>query len=339
MTAQHTGPASALATDRSRGRRLATAVAGAAGLALAVCAIVPVAATAAARPASKAAAQVNCAKAPGECGYPDAANTGVPAGMTLRTVPGQVSSGPGWHFDRHGWVRVTGNGAVLSGLYIPYNLDVTASNVTIKDDRIVSKGRSSVGVSLRHTAGVTIEHSTISGFNARAGRIMTGIKDIHGNSRGTRVLRDNISLAETGVQMESGLVRGTYIHNTGFTAGDHVNGITSNGGTTRLLIVRHNTILINRGQTDAVGLFEDFGIQANRDITGNLLAGGSYPIYGGQTGTQATRNIKITGNRISTLYYAKGGKDGTVAYFNPAGAGNTWTGNIWDSTGQNIPAS
>ncbi len=31
-------------------------------------------------------------------------------------------------------------------------------------------------------------------------------------------------------------------------------------------------------QTDAIGLFEDFGVQANRIIRGNLLAGGSYTL-------------------------------------------------------------
>ncbi len=38
----------------------------------------------------------NCGPSPHRCGYPDATNTGVPKGMALRSVPGQVSSGPGW---------------------------------------------------------------------------------------------------------------------------------------------------------------------------------------------------------------------------------------------------
>ena len=84
---------------------------------------------------------------------------------------------------------------------------------------------------------------------------------------------------ETGVRLETGLVEDNYIHEPGYIAGDHTNGVMSNGGVTRLLIVNHNTILIDRGQTDAVGLFEDYGVQQNRRITDNLLAGGSYAIY------------------------------------------------------------
>src|SRR6185437_14616474 len=68
----------------------------------------------------------NCSNAPHLCGFPDATNSGVPAKMQkkLLTVPGQVSSGPGWQFNPGGWVEVSGNGAVLKGLNIPYNVDV-----------------------------------------------------------------------------------------------------------------------------------------------------------------------------------------------------------------------
>ena len=92
------------------------------------------AAPAPAAAAAAAGAPLNCAAAPSKCGYPDATNSGVPAGTALKAVPGQVSSGPGWHYDSRGWVEVTGNGANLTGLSIPYNVDVTASNVTLNHD-------------------------------------------------------------------------------------------------------------------------------------------------------------------------------------------------------------
>ena len=59
-------------------------------------------------------------------------------------------------------------------------------------------------------------------------------------------------IGETGVQLESGLVADNYIHNTGYLPGDHVNGVTSNGGVTTLLTITHNTIFIDRAQTDAI---------------------------------------------------------------------------------------
>ena len=306
------------------------------------------AATARARPAvrlSQAAVQLDCAPHPGRCGYPDAASTGVPAGITLRTVPSQVSRGPGWHFDPRGWVQVDGNGTVLTGLYIPWTVNVTASNVTIKDDKIshptqeIDGGKyDDIAVTLRHTSNVKIEHTDITGLNPLEHRLASGIKDVYGDSTGLKILGNDLGNCSTSVQLESGLVADNYIHDTGFIAGDHVNGITSNGGKPGLLTVQHNTILIDREQTDAVGLFEDFGAQANRVISNNLLAGGGYSIYGGQKASgPVTHDIVIKNNRISRIFFPNGGFYGPVAYFNPKGSGNVWSGNFWDNTGVIIP--
>ncbi len=277
---------------------------------------------------------------PSKCGFPDATNAGVPAGMALRTVgtgPGQVSSGHGWRFDPPGWVEVNGSGATVSGLYIPGNLDITASNVTIKDDRVVASGASSFGISIRHTSGVTVEDCTISGRNGGSGRLLAGLKDMYNDSIRLRVLDNNIYDVSAGVQIESGLIQGNYIHEMGYVSGDHLDGTNSDGGVTGLLTIRHNTIFDQRNQTTAVGLFEDFGVQSNRVVTDNLLAGGSYTIYAGQNhGGLTTSKIIITNNRISNLYFPQGGEYGPVADFNSATT--TWTGNVWDATGTTIPA-
>ncbi len=121
---------------------------------------------------------------------------------------------------------------MLSDLYIPYNVNVTASNVMIQDVRIVTGGPGIIGIGLRHTKNVTIEDSTISGLNAADGRLMAGIKDIYGDSTGIRVLYTNISEFETGVRLETGLIQDNYMHDPGYIAGDHTNGVMSNGGVT-----------------------------------------------------------------------------------------------------------
>jgi hypothetical protein len=290
--------------------------------------------------ARRQTARDNCVADPSGCGYPDATNTGVPAGTALKQVPAQVTKGTGWAWNPSGWVEVTGNNAVLSDLSISGNLDINgASNVTIKDVQVTNSGQSSMGISLRHTTNVTIEDSTISGVNSGSKRLMVGIKDVYGDATGTQVLDNNISLASTGIQIGTGLIQGNYIHDMGYIAGDHINGITSNGGTTGQLTITANTILVNNNQTDAIGLFEDFGAQTNRTISNNLLAGGSYTIYAGQnSGGPATSNIVVTGNRIATSYYANGGQYGPATAYNPHGTGDTWSGNVWDNTGQAIPA-
>src|SRR6266487_2510168 len=155
------------------------------------------------------AAQVpdDCITVPHACGFPDATSTGVPGGTALRSVPGEVSSGPGWHFDPEGgYVMVTAPGTVLSGLFIPCTLEIDASDVTVQDVQVVTGGN--FGISLRHTTGVTIEDSTISGQNLTSGRVNSAIDDVYGDSTGIVIKNNDISRFRTGVQGSTGLVVG-----------------------------------------------------------------------------------------------------------------------------------
>ena len=178
-------------------------------------------------------------------GFPTGTNTGVQVGTVLKNVPGQVSSGPGWTWNPAGggYADVTGNGANLSGLRIPGNVDVSGNNVTLNNVSItVSGGGDTYGVDLRHTANVTIEHSSIQGTDLTTGRLGEGIKDVYGDATGTKVLDNDIQKTDTAVQIFQGTIQGNYIHNLGMISTDHVNGITTNGDTHPLLI-QNNTIL------------------------------------------------------------------------------------------------
>ena len=292
------------------------------------------------RLASNGAAPIRggCATAPHACGFPDATNTGVPAGTALRPVPGQVSSGPGWHYNAaDGEVDVTGTGAVLSGLSIHCNLNISASRVTIADDSIVTRGF--FGISLRHTGGVMIEHSTISGLNASFGRLSYAIDDIYGDSTGIMIKADNIFFFSHGVQISAGTVTGNYIHSPGYVAGDHIDGIFD-PGTTHSLTISDNTILNGRGQTAAISLDASAAGQAvaNKTVENNLLGGGGYVIYGGAARNDRISYIVIKNNRFSQVYYPRSGQYGPVAYFDIRGRGNSWIGNIWDVSGRAVAA-
>jgi Right handed beta helix region len=326
-----TAPAPA-ARGRRPGRMLGAAVLGAAALAAAG------ALTMGGAGRADAAVLTNCAAMPSACGYPDATNTGVPAGTTLKQVPSQISSGPGWSYNAaDGEVIVTGNGTVLSGLYIPYTLEIEASNVTVNDVQVVSAG--SFGISLIHTAGVTIENSTVSGQNATTGHVGSAIDDVYGDSTGLVLKDNNIFDFKTAIQISAGLAEGNYIHDPGYVSGDHTNGFYTNGGTAALTI-EDNTIFNSLSQTDAINL--DAGgsgvTVANKTVEGNFLAGGSYTIYGGAANNNPTSGIVITGNRFGQQYYPTSGQYGPAAYYTPTATGNTWSANIWDTTGQTIPA-
>ena len=287
---------------------------------------------------------VNCGPSPHLCGFPDETNTGVPAGAALRSVPGQVSAGPGWTSNAQGDVEVSGDGAVFEGYIVHGYIDVTGANVTIKGNEIINSGNDITGDGVNlsgNPANVTIENNTIYspyGNHGTSG-IFAGIKDINGETRGTQVLGNNIADASTGVQIYMGLIENNYIHDsTPASPSSHLNGTTSNGSTVPLTI-QHNTVFNPNGQTDAVSLFEDFGPEANVVINNNLLAGGGYVVYGGQNeGGPQAYNIRITNNRFATIYYPQSGYYGYIAAFDPSAPGNVWSGNVWDSNNKPLGA-
>jgi hypothetical protein len=335
MSARSTSIASRFIAYARRHVRLTTAmavagVAAAVGVALAISGVGQGPAHAAIAPTT------NCSAVPSKCGFPDATNAGLPAGVTLKTVPAQVSSGSGWHTNANGSVEVTGNGAVLSGLSITGGLNITASNVTISNVKVVASGL--YGISLRHTTGVTIQNSAVSGLNATSGRVSYAIDDVYGDSTGMTIKANNISAFRTAVAVSTGLVTGNYIHDPGYVANDHTNGIFD-AGTTQPLTISNNTILNSLGQTDAISLdASSVGPVANKTVTGNLLAGGSYTIYGGASLGNVTSNMVIKNNNFSQAYFARSGYYGTGAYFSSTGTGNSWTGNTWDATGNTVPS-
>jgi hypothetical protein len=338
MTATRT-PATrtpAAGTPAARTRRSRRAAAAALGVAALAAAGVLAGGGAGSR--ADAAVLTNCAANPVTCGYPGATNSGVPSGTTLKSVPSQASSGPGWTYNAtDNNVTVTGNGTVLSGLSIPCTLVIDASNVTVNDVQVITSG--AFGITLTHTTGVTIENSTISGTNATSGRVDSAIDDVYGDSTGMVIKDNNISAFRTAMQISAGLVEGNYIHDPGYISGDHTNGIVTAGGTESMTI-EDNTIFNSLGQTDAISLDAATAgaTVSNKTIENNFLAGGGYSIYGGDGQSNPTSKIIITGNRFGQQYFTKGGQFGAVAYYNPAGTGSTWTGNIWDTTAQTIPA-
>lgn len=278
----------------------------------------------------------NCIQAPHECGYPDHTNTGVPEGSELVKVPTDQAYGPGWEWDPRGWLSVTTDGTLLENIEVEGNIDVRASNVVL--DRVkVTIGGDTFGISLRHTHNVTIRNSEISGRDTGQGRLMVGIKDIYGDSTGTQVLGNDISRTATGVQVYGGLIQDNYIHDLGQASGDHTNGTTDNGGSGEELTIRHNTVMNQFAQTDAISLFQDFGRQANRLIENNLVAGGGYSIYGGANpGAPLPTQIRIVNNRFARKYFPHGGRYGPVTAFATKGAGNIFSGNVWDDTNEPV---
>src|SRR5262249_36568291 len=224
-----------------------------------------------------------CAARPSSCGYPDATNTGVPAGTALR---------------RSGSVTADKAGQVVDGLDITGEINVTASNVTIRRTRVTGGGDWVVIV--RPTAAnLTIEDSELT---TPAGTPQDIACVLNIGDTAPHIRRVNIHGCSAGISSGAGLVQDSYIHDMSQVPGlSHDVGVASNGGGG--MTVQHNTIFNQLDQTATVAFYQDFGTQQNDLVTGNLLAGGGYCVYGG-TGTKGgTANIRFTNNRFSRKYH------------------------------------
>lgn len=273
------------------------------------------------------------------CGFPDTTNTGPAAGTVFKRVPQDITqadatTGSGWHFDNRGWIVVDTNGGVIKNVDTAYNINVQADNVTVMNNRLTLNG-GEFGITLMHTTNSIVKNNLLAGANASTGRVNAGIKSVYGDDVNPQIIANNIIYTSTGIQFDSGLIEGNYIHDMGFLEGDHTNGTTAGGGDDNQLTIRNNTIFNQLGQTDAISLFQDFGNQTNTLIDNNLVAGGGYCMYGGGN-TQLSTNIKVTNNHFSRIFYPNCGYYGPMAAWQSNGPGNVATGNIWDDTGQPV---
>ena len=227
----------------------------------------------------------------------------------------------------------------MTNLNVSGTIVIKANNVTINNTKVVQTGDIwAIGLA-SGVQNATIENSTITGTtDTGPSRLQVGLKDVYGNASGTQILRDDFSDCGSCIQMSNGTVEDSYIHDFGYTSGDHTNGISVGGGDPKPMLIQHNTILNQRDQTDAVALFQDFGDESNKTVDDNLFAGGSYTLYGGGpnaacSGFNRTSgcygpsdHIVVTNNHFSRLFFPNGGTFGYVSAFNPSGAGNVWSG-------------
>ena len=245
--------------------------------------------------------------------YPNATNTGVPAGVALTPSGALTLSTPG---------------QVASGLIISGSVSINTSNVTLENCIIEGGGDFVVSVAGGLT-GVVIQNCEIVGAGLSGPAGTYGIY-VEGDSQVT-INADNIHDVGTGVIVSDGqiIVENSYIHDLNAGAGTHYNGISyfGGGGASFSLLIQNNSIINQQTQTDALMIQNYFGAINNVTIRNNLLTGGSYPVYvqGNQNSSPVT-NVSITNNDVAANGSAQGGP------FDFAGASPTVSGNVLDGT-------
>ncbi|MFO0737416.1 MAG: hypothetical protein U0270_16110 [Labilithrix sp.] len=210
---------------------------------------------------------------------------------------------------------------------------------------------------------VFIHYSDFGGDGPNDSQDGGGFLHILGGSN-HRVLRSFFQYIGTAIQpnVDGMLIQENYIDHVAYYLGEggpdgkpetpdnyHINGISSEGGLHSLRILRnHITVPSPDGavapshgapnrtvpQTDCIALFQSLagpypgddedGIQ----VRDNYLGGSGYVVYGGGAGS---KNVKITGNKITTRWWTKGGNFGPFADPAPTGAGtgNELSNNTW----------
>ena len=237
-------------------------------------------------------------------GFPDAATTGVPAGVTLTASGGLVINTPG---------------VVIEGLAISGMVTINADNVTLKNCTITSGSWAVVNITSGST-GVVVQDCEINGLNAE------GVRGISG--QGT-FLRNDIHNTEDGIYLTGSntLIQDNYIHDLQSNwSGPHYDGIATDGGVSNITI-RHNTIINSHGQTSALMLSNYFGSVTNVVVDNNWLEGGGYTVYSdGQFNNGTISGVSFTNN-----YLVKG----QYGYSSINNNTPVWEGNI-QYTGQPV---
>jgi hypothetical protein len=252
--------------------------------------------------------QHDCVTNPGACGYPTTTTAGVPAGTKLTVVKGDLT--------------VTTKGAVVQGKEIHGCVDVRASNVTIRNTRII--GPCAYGVSTYSASGTTVlERVEINCVDGRG----TGLAGpnfaahavyIH-DCENALEIDENSTVVDSVLSARDG------------APSSHGDGIQSQGGNN--VTIRHNTLLVPGGVDSVTSAIITNPTQNNGWLVeDNLMGGGGYTLYCPEQGTNfVVRDNRFVLPKLSSPYSAQYGLTDACDH-----AGITWTGNYGDSDGSTV---
>jgi hypothetical protein len=263
-------------------------------------------------------------------GFPEASNTGVPAGTTLT--------------DYTGPMMITVDGTVIDGKTITGDLRVRATDVVVKNSKIHGDVRidpDDAGTAYSFTVQDSeIDAGDVAGNDAYDG---TGIGD--GNFTAIRV---NVHGGKRSIAcLFNCTVRDSWLHDQAADATGvaHESAIRMGDGAT----IIHNTLLCNAPtippdagcSADLTG-YGDFAVIQNNLIQNNLFKAttGGTCAYGGSSAgkpfSDGANNIRFVENTFERGTTPSDHGTFVCGYYFPitdfdsAAPGNAWTGNVWD---------
>lgn len=245
--------------------------------------------------------------------WPGPGNTGVPVGISLDVISGDLTISEPDFVLQNTEVR----GCVT--------LTAEADNVTIRNVRVKANCTQLI-LNDEGAQGLTVVDSELDGGNfpssdsGIAGRnyILKRV-DIHGTSDGVK--------GGSNVLIEDSYIHDLYIADDSHN--DAMQALDADG-----LTIRHNTAIVKDGATSCIIFSQNANSEwqmRNVEISRNLFAGGAYVIYGGYEAGKddpaRASNISITENQFSTVVFPRGGAYGPLTSADPPVV--TQRGNVW----------
>ncbi len=280
------------------------------------------------------AAAAGCFATPSACGYPDATNTGVPAGTALTTVSSVT----------------LGAGQTLEGKIVTNGVRVTGSDATIRNSVIKtpSGGNGSTAIEIGNGAtNFTIEHSEVTGNGSKTNAPESNVWN-HYEDAGFRVIGSYLHGVPDNIEGGVAEVRDSFIAVDAEYSGAHSENIYLCGSTAN---VQHSTLY---NESDETSLIFGDGICGKGNtvtVENSLLAGGGYMLQPNSKGVSAP--VRIVGNRVGRCltaahqdsgggYVCASGKDangfwprgGHYGLDTELGSSAVWSGNVWDDNSQ-----
>lgn len=256
-------------------------------------------------------------------GFPDAANTGVPTGITLTAFActGDETS-------------VTTDNTVIDSKVVNCDLVIKANNVVVKNSKVVGSVYTPDGAT---NYSFRIEDSELSHPEiTNWGRTMVGEANF-------TVLRSEITGGNRGIYCRKNCtVQDSWIHGTRVTGTLHASAIRVSQDAKLI----HNTIHCDVQDSGEAGCsanmtgYPDFEPVKNNTVERNLFKAtpGGYCAYAGATGSKpySTAADNATNIVFKDNVFEKGTASGKCGWWGPVTdfaaerSGNIWTNNKWD---------
>jgi hypothetical protein len=239
--------------------------------------------------------------------------TGVPAGTKLKRYTGPMT--------------ITTPGSVIDGYDLSGVLQVRAAHVTIKNSRI--HGRIDTGDQNRYP-GTMIKRVEIVGPYSKVddgGYSAVGYTgftcdgcNVRGWGKGFALVAD--------VVIKNSWVHDIVVHGDPAKGGSHNEAIISLGGS-NFTITNNRLDAGNAPNVSAsLALYSQLAPTTHVLVSGNLFNGGGYCVYAGKSTAYRASKISFIDNIFGSRYSPHCGGYGPVTAFTP-GAGNAWTGNVF----------